>query len=62
MTGQTQLFEGPNSIPIQVDFVLPESVARGYGVRMVVVVPAFAERQKRDPPIVRGSIARHKAA
>ena len=46
----------------QIDFPPPQAMACGSLERVMVVVPALAETQDRDPPIVLGHIGRLKRA
>ena len=52
----------PDAVPVEVDFIPRQAVARGNRMRMVIVVPAFAPGEERHPPAIRGKIARLKAA
>ncbi len=58
---EPQLFERPDAVPIEVDLVPREAVARRNRVRMVIVVPAFAEGEQSHPPAIRRKIAGLKA-
>src|SRR5208283_4322291 len=55
--GEAELGEQPDSIVIGIDLVPGQSVARRDGVGMVIVVPAFAAGEERDPPTVAGVVA-----
>src|SRR5688500_6748210 len=55
---QSQCPEQPQGEPGDVQFPPGEAVARRDGMRVVIVVPAFAEGQQRHPPAVPRIIAR----
>ena len=50
--GQAQFLQKDDAVPIKVDFVPGEPVARRLRVSMVVVVPAFTEGKYCDPKAV----------
>ncbi len=50
-----------DAVPIHIDFIPLESMARGLGRVVVVVVPAFAKREKRNPETVGGQVAGFEA-
>ena len=62
MPRQTKFLQRPDAIPVQVDFVPGQAVARGNGVRMMIVVPALAEREERDEKVIGGEIFGCEAA
>src|SRR5579863_8542287 len=51
----------PYPKPVQVDLVPGEAMPGRSGAGVMVVVPAFAEAQQRDPEVVGGLIAREEA-
>src|SRR5262245_28957717 len=48
--------------PVQVEFVPGEAVASRDGMRVMVVVPALAEGDERNPPVVGRVVTRLEAA
>jgi hypothetical protein len=50
--GQVEEAQRGDAVPVGVDLVPGEAVAGGLWVGVVVVVPAFAEGEKRDPEAV----------
>ena len=50
--GQTELLQRPDAVPIEVNFIPLQTMARETGMRVVIVVPAFAQCQQRHPPAV----------
>ena len=60
--GQADFGEQPNSPIVRIDLVPSKAVAGGDGVGVVVVVPAFAAGEQRNPPIVARVVASIKAA
>src|ERR1700674_4645301 len=61
-SGDAQEFEDSDLNPGRVELVPSQAVAGRSGMRVVVVVPAFAERDQRNPPAIAGIIAGFKAA
>src|SRR5438105_9831123 len=49
---QSEQLEGADAPPVEINLVPGEAVARRARVCVVVVVPALAEGQERDPPTV----------
>src|SRR5580658_5897250 len=58
---ETDLFEEPDAPEVGIDFVPAEAVAGGNGMRVMVVVPAFAAGEKSDPPVIARIVAGFKA-
>src|SRR5271168_2152221 len=52
--GDADFFKRPDYVPVEINFVPGEAVARGDGMRVVIVVPAFAPGYQRDPPAIGG--------
>jgi len=50
--GQAEQAQGGDAVPVGVELVPGQAVARGLGMGVVVVVPAFAEGEQRDPEAV----------
>src|SRR5271154_5548075 len=48
---EAELFEHPNGVPVEVDFVPLQAVPGRNRVGVMVVVPAVAETYQRHPPI-----------
>src|SRR5271156_377525 len=59
---EADLLKQPDAVPVRIDFIPLQAVARGNRMRVVIVVPAFAPGQQGDPPAVGGKVARGKAA
>src|SRR6266542_1935315 len=53
--------KGRYDIPVGVDLPPAQTVARGVGMGMVIVVPSFAEGEQRDQEVVGGVVARGPA-
>src|SRR4051794_39325105 len=53
--------EDSDQQPGRVEFVPGQTVTGGAGMRMVIVVPAFSEGQKSNPPIVARIVSRCEA-
>ena len=53
--------QGADAVPVRINFIPGNAVARRLRDRVMIVVPAFAERQDRDPETVRGVIAGQEA-
>ncbi len=49
---QSEELHDANAPPVEIDLVLGKSMARRGWIRMMIVVPAFAKSQQRDPPTV----------
>jgi hypothetical protein len=62
LAGEAKLGEQPDDVPVGVDFIPSKAVARGNRVSVVIVVPAFAPSEDRDPQAVGGKIASGEAA
>ncbi len=60
--GQAERLQRADAHPVEIDFVPREAVARAGRMGVMVVVPPFAERQQRDPPVVRRVVARVEPA
>src|SRR5277367_2710822 len=60
--GEADFAEEPDAVVVDVELVPSEAVARTDGVGVVVVVPAFASGEKRDPPVVAGVVLGLEAA
>jgi hypothetical protein len=60
--GEAEALHGADGVPVEVDFVPQHAVARGNRVGVMVVVPAVAEGDEGEPPVVGGGIARVEAA
>jgi hypothetical protein len=52
MARQAQFLQRPDAVPVHVDFIPFQSMARGNRVRVVIVVPALAEGDERNQEIV----------
>src|SRR5947199_166925 len=52
LSGQAQFFERPDSVPVDVNLVPFQTVTSRSRMRVVDIVPAFAECQQRNPPTV----------
>ena len=50
--GETKFFHQPDAVVVHIELVPRESMACTNGVRMVIVMPSFATRQKGDPPAI----------
>src|SRR3990167_254526 len=53
---QTQRPQHAYCVPGHVDFPRSQTMPRGLGERMMVVVPAFAEGKQADPPAIGGEV------
>src|SRR5437773_10233320 len=49
---ESQKLHDANAPPVEIDLVPGEPMARRGRVRMMIIVPAFAKGQQRDPPVV----------
>ena len=49
--------QGRDHVPVGIDLPPAQAMARGAGMRVVIVVPAFAEGEQRDEEIVGGVVA-----
>src|SRR5205814_1240934 len=54
--------EKPDAIVVDVELVPDEAVTRADGMGVVVVVPAFAAGEQRDPPAITGVVLGLEAA
>src|ERR1700723_3874321 len=52
--GDSDFFQRPDDVPVEINLVPGEAVARGDGMRMMIVVPAFAPGYQRHPPAIGG--------
>src|SRR5580698_3647514 len=52
--GDADLFQRPDHVPVEINLVPGQAVPRGDGMRMMIVVPAFAPRYQRHPPAIGG--------
>ena len=52
LLAKPRLAHNPDAVVIQVKLVPDKAVAGRNGVRMVIVVPAFAASKESDPPVV----------
>jgi hypothetical protein len=59
--GETDFGEEPDAVVVDVELVPGEAVTGADGMRVVVVVPAFATGEESDPPVVAGVIAGFEA-
>src|SRR6185295_4508725 len=55
-------FQNPDLDPGDIELIPCQTVARGSGMRVVIVMPSLAEREKGDPPAVSGIIPGIEAA
>src|SRR5437660_1132234 len=62
MTREAELLERPDAIPIQINFIPCDAMPGRNRMRMMIIVPAFAKGEDRDPPVVGGEIVGDKAA
>ena len=60
--GDADFFQRPDDVPVEINFIPGQAVARGNRMRVMIVVPAFAPGDQRDPPAIGGKIAGLKAA
>ena len=51
-SSEPQKLHDANAPPVDVYLVPGKSMARRGWMRMMIIVPAFAKRQQRDPPVV----------
>ncbi len=61
VSGQAEKLQRSDSPPADVDLVPHQSVSRCSRMRMVIVVPAFTETKKCNPPIIGRVISGNKA-
>ena len=59
---QPKKLKCPDTPPVDVDLVPGDSMSRGSWVGMMVIVPALAKGQQRDPPVVLRIITRGEPA
>jgi len=59
---QAELLKRPDTVPVEVNLVPFQAVARADGMRMMIVMPALSPREEGDPPTVGGVIAGNEAA
>src|SRR2546426_797223 len=62
MTREAELLERPDAIPIQINFIPCDAMPGRNRMRMMIIMPAFAKGEDRDPPVVGGEIVGDKAA
>jgi len=62
LPGEPYLFEEPDAVPVEINFVPTEPVPSRGGMGMVIVVPAFAKSEHRYPPVVGRLVMGSKAA
>src|SRR4029077_8633927 len=62
LLGEPEQLKHPDPVPIHVYLVPPQAVSGGSGMRMMVVVPAFAKCEHSDKPVIGGIISRGKTA
>ena len=60
--GEAEFLEEPDAVVVDVELVPDEAVARGDGVGVMVVVPAFAAGEQGNPPGVAGIVLGFEAA
>ena len=53
VASEAEFVHEPDAVPIEIDFVPAEAVARGDWMRVMIIVPAFAPAEDGDPPTVR---------
>src|SRR5581483_4831703 len=58
---QPELLQDPDTVPVGINLIPLEPVRGRCGMRMMIVVPAFAKSQEGHPPAVSGKIAGSKA-
>src|SRR5437016_9986249 len=56
MTREAELLERPDAIPIQINFIPCDAMPGRNRMRMMIIMPAFAKGEDRDPPVVGGEI------
>jgi len=59
---EAELFEQPDAVVVDVELVPHEAVASAHWMGVVVVVPAFAAGEDRDPPVIAGVVFGLEAA
>src|SRR6266567_2557353 len=57
---QAKFFEGPNAIPVQIEFIPLQAMTGGNWVSVMIIVPPFAKADQSNPKIVRRKVARDK--
>src|SRR2546428_13762762 len=62
MTREAEILEHPEAIPIQNNFKPCDAMPGKNRMRMMIIMPAFAKGEDRDPPVVGGEIVGDKAA
>src|SRR5580700_135775 len=60
--GEMEFVQNPDTVPVEVHFIPAQAVASGSRMRVMIVVPAFAEGDHGDPKIVGGRVARNETA
>src|SRR5271165_4309355 len=59
--GKTQKLQRPDGAPGDVQLIPSQTVTRRRWMRMMVIVPALAERYQRNPPVVLRVVARRES-
>src|SRR5262249_2226904 len=60
--GKAEHAEHADAVPVDIEFIPGKSVTRRLWVRVVVVMPAFAEREHGDPEAVARGVRGEEAA
>src|SRR5271166_2853844 len=60
--GEAEFLEQPDAVVVWINLVPCEAVARGNGMRMMIVVPSFTAREQGDPPAVARVVAGFEAS
>src|SRR5271165_48964 len=60
--GQAEFLEQPDAVIVWINLVPFQAVARGNGMRMMIVVPSFTAREQGDPPAVARVVAGFEAS
>jgi len=60
--GETKKAKGGDAVPVGIELVPGEAVTGGLRVSVVVVVPAFAKGEQRDPETVARGVGCGEAA
>ena len=61
-SGDAQEFQDPDLDPGKIELIPRQTMPRRSRMGVVIVVPAFAEGDQRDPPVIAGIVARVEAA
>jgi len=62
LRSQSEDFKRPDSVPVHVYLVPPKTVPGGRRMGMMIVMPAFAECEKRDQEVIGRIISRGKTS